>query len=51
LLRNPWLAVALLAAVAALCTALGFWQLERAGESRALLDRYAAAGGRSPAPW
>jgi surfeit locus 1 family protein len=48
LLRNPWLAVALLAAVAALCTALGFWQLERAGESRALLDRYAAAGGMPP---
>jgi surfeit locus 1 family protein len=43
-LRNPWLAVTLLTVVAALCTALGFWQLGRAEQSRELLERYSAAG-------
>ncbi|MBN1238684.1 MAG: SURF1 family protein [Gammaproteobacteria bacterium] len=35
--------MALLAFVAAVCTALGFWQLDRAGQSRAVLERYAEA--------
>lgn len=41
--RAPWLAVALLGVLAAACVALGFWQLDRAAETRALEERYAAA--------
>ena len=42
-LPRPWLAAALLAAVAAVCASLGFWQLGRAGESRAAVERFHAA--------
>lgn len=41
--RRPWLAIALLATVAAVCVSLGFWQLGRAGESRAAAERFDAA--------
>lgn len=40
---RPWLAIALLATLAAVCVSLGFWQLGRAGESRALAGRFEAA--------
>jgi len=40
---RPWLAVVLLAAVASICASLGFWQLGRAGESRAAAQRFEAA--------
>lgn len=40
---RPWLAVALLAVVAAACASLGFWQLGRAGESRLAAQRFEAA--------
>lgn len=46
--RNPWLAVALLAVVAVVCTSLGFWQLDRAGQSRRLLEQYQAAREQPP---
>lgn len=41
--RRPWLAVALLAGVTALCVALGCWQLGRAEESRLTAARMASA--------
>ena len=41
--RRPWLAIALLAGVAALCVSLGFWQLGRADERRAAAQRFDAA--------
>src|SRR5690606_28207631 len=40
---RPWLAIALLAAAALACVSLGFWQLGRAGESRAAAARFEAA--------
>lgn len=42
-IRRPWLAVVLLALVAALCISLGFWQFGRAGAARAMAERFAAA--------
>jgi surfeit locus 1 family protein len=48
LLRNPWLAVTLLAAVAVLCTSLGYWQLGRAEQSRELSANLSAAESMPP---
>ena len=47
--RTPWLASGLLLAVASVCTVLGFWQLDRAGQSRAIVERYEAARNQPPA--
>lgn len=47
-LPRPWLAIALLVALAAVCASLGFWQLGRAAESRALQERFEAALERPP---
>src|SRR5690606_14748250 len=40
---RPLLAVVLLSAIAVLCASLGVWQLGRAGESRAAVQRFEAA--------
>lgn len=40
---RPLLAVVLLSVLAVLCASLGFWQLGRAGESRAAAQRFEAA--------
>lgn len=46
-IRRPWLAVALLSVLALVCVGLGFWQLERAGQSREAL-RAAEAAAEAP---
>jgi len=47
---RPLLAVALLAVAAVICASLGFWQLGRAGEARALTERVALAAAEAPVP-
>ena len=42
-LPRPWLAVALLATLAAICASLGLWQFGRAGQSRAAAERFESA--------
>ncbi len=46
---RPWLAMALLAVLAAICVSLGFWQLGRAGEAGAAAERFEAARALPPA--
>lgn len=46
---RPWLAIALLAVLAALCVSLGFWQLGRAGEAGAAAARFETARALPPA--
>ncbi len=43
-MKAPWWAVALTLAFAGIGATAGFWQLDRAGEKRALLARFAAGG-------
>src|SRR5690606_21706353 len=45
---RPLLAVGLLAVAAMVCASLGFWQLGRAGEARALMERVALAANEAP---
>lgn len=47
-IRRPLLAVALLAVAAVICASLGFWQLGRASESRALAERIERAAAEPP---
>jgi len=47
-IRRPLLAVALLGLAAVICASLGFWQLGRAEESRALAERIAHAAAEPP---
>jgi cytochrome oxidase assembly protein ShyY1 len=49
--KLPLIPTVVVAAAIAVMIGLGVWQLRRAGEKEALIDRYAAAAGRPPVAW
>jgi cytochrome oxidase assembly protein ShyY1 len=50
-MRWPLIPTVIVAAAVAIMIALGVWQLRRADEKEALIDRYRAAAGQPPVAW